>query len=366
MNRKQSPASRRDSSIQKFLSEKFEVASKQPPSSANIDKLEAAEREAVNNLFSTPNYGFREVVLTCLTAWEEGIKFDPRKSFYKCNPRSVFEKGIRPVLQAYGIPHRSSGPLNVAKNQNALDFKWAEGRKPESAARGAVVLLNWILSSSKSFQDRKNLLLKIFIERLFQEKERLVSYSATARTDLTIHQTHRLVSNFISQAPDAGNTPQAIIGLLLFEIYRGSEFKVNYEGRACETNLTAKKPADSWVEDSDGRIICLYEITVKKIDSNRINDSHSSVCAHGKGHTEVVWLCRLAEDVKEITLSSDFTYEYNGIRNEFLDINNWILIALQLVGADGRANFLTALSGYVNSPSTNEKTKIIWNQLVAA
>jgi hypothetical protein len=102
-------------------------------------------QKSLVSLFETKAYGFREVVLTCIIAWEDGITFDPvEDDFYACHPRAIYEQGIRPVLVAHKIPHMKSGPLNVAKNIKQLNENWAEGRRPESAAYAAVNLLRWV------------------------------------------------------------------------------------------------------------------------------------------------------------------------------------------------------------------------------
>lgn len=320
---------------------------------------------ALDKLFDTSAYGYREVVLTCVAAWEAGIDFDPRANFYECNPRSIFEKGVRPALLAHGIPHMKSGPLNVAKSIKSLNVEWAKGKKFEFAALAAVALLEWMLESPKEHKARRAMVFDLMAARLLGEAKRLESYAAAPREDMTLPETHALLTRFIAQAPDAGNTPQKIVGLTLHELHRSSDRTVFDGGKACETNLTAKKPADAWVENADGSILNLYEITVKPIDMNRIDDSVDSVLAHGKGQNEVVWLCRMPSDAKPLTLSDARTLEHKGVRNAFVDLSDWLLAALEIIGAHGRSRLLAAVTGYVAEASTSENTKRVWRALHA-
>src|SRR5699024_11225547 len=60
---------------------------------------------------------------------------------YECKPRALYEKPIRKFLRDQNIPHRKSGPLNVAKSVKSIDENWSEGKRPKEVAQ-AVVSLN--------------------------------------------------------------------------------------------------------------------------------------------------------------------------------------------------------------------------------
>jgi hypothetical protein len=47
----------------------------------HISSATPAIEKAIGDLFNTPSYGFREVVMTCLVAWEISIDFDPVKKY---------------------------------------------------------------------------------------------------------------------------------------------------------------------------------------------------------------------------------------------------------------------------------------------
>jgi hypothetical protein len=199
--------------------------------------------------------------------------------------------------------------------------------------------------------------------RLKIEAERLQELDIAPRTDLTLYQTHKLLMRFMMEATDAGNTPQIIISSVLSEIHGNANLQVHYSGRACETNLTAKKPADILIETLDGKICHLYEITVKPIDRNRIEDSIASVLAHGRGYNEVVWLCRIPEDIKPLRIDVCQSIDERGVRCEFVDISLWLLQAIEIIGAEGRQRALDTIGLYVSQPQTSETVKSKWMQL---
>ena len=318
----------------------------------------------IDDLFKTSAYGFREIVLTCIAAWRAGIDFDPRVDFYKCNPRPVFEKGVRPALRAAGIPHMKSGPLNVAKNINKIDDDWAKGRRPESAAFAAVRILDWMLQGNLQQQKQsQDAVLDALLRRLLLEASRLQALSVTPRTDFTLYTCWNFLMSFVTQAPDAGNTPQVVVGLILQQLFRCSSLTVWEGGKACETNLTAKKPADIWIEGQGGAVEHLYEVTVKPIDQNRIQDSADSVLTYGKSHNEVVWLCRLPADIAPLGIVESSVLEYKGIRFEFVDLAKWMLGSLEILGVTGRLAVFERLNKYVDRPETSENAKKVWQQL---
>lgn len=354
-------ASERNSRIEKLVKQRLAAVAAGESEPALPDSIS----DALDSLFRTKAYGFREVVLTCVCAWEAGIEFDPvNRDFYKCNPRSVYERGIRPALAASGLPHMKSGPLNVAKNINTLDKAWANGRRPEWAAMAAVDVLEWLVAANgKERLARCRAVLDGVLARLRAEAERLESLAVEPREDLTLYELFSAVGRFIAQAPDAGNTPQTIVSLILAGLFSDTPFTVFGSGKACETNLTAKKPADAWIEDDKEQIAHLYEVTVKPIDRNRIEDSVDSVLAHGKGHNEVIWLCRMPGDVIPLEIEEGDFVEERGVRCEFVDLMRWVLCGLELLGCAGREAFLNQLSEHVGLPETSEKAKAVWRDI---
>ena len=342
-------------------------------------KIQALIREAINSheadgklpeipddvlaqftvLFATKAYGFREVVLTCSAAWAVGIKFDPCDTdFYVCNPRPVYEQGIRPVLHDFEVPCGKSGPLNVAKNQQKLNEDWASGRRPESAAKAAVWLLRWAIDD---LQMRNNALLSHLIAKLIEERGRLEKYEVAPPDSLTHGDCYRLVVSLMEQAPDSGNTPQTVASFLLQVLYDGTKIEVVGDGKACETNTTSKKPADISVIREG--IPHLYEVTVKPIDSNRLSDSADAVLKYGDGANEVTWLCNLPDAIKPIEVKPGECVVFQGIRNEFVQFNYWINSVLELIGTVGRAKFIGLLSEYVKGPNISESVKMSWHEL---
>ena len=76
---------------------------------------ESAYKDSLDKLFSTTAWGFREILLVVIIGMRLDRSFKASTGLYDCNPRAIYEGPIKEFLIEKEIPHRKSGPLNVAK-----------------------------------------------------------------------------------------------------------------------------------------------------------------------------------------------------------------------------------------------------------
>lgn len=107
-------------------------------------------KEAIDKLFDTKAWGFREIVLVVIIGMMLDPKYQASNGLYNCSPRAIYEGPIKDFLIEKEIPHRKSGPLNVAKATVGLDDTWAAQRRPADIAKMVVVIINYILYGKKS------------------------------------------------------------------------------------------------------------------------------------------------------------------------------------------------------------------------
>jgi len=317
-------------------------------------------------------WGFREILLIICVARLLDPQYSPTSNFYRCNPRAIYEGPIRDVLREAGIPHRKSGALNVAKAANRIDEEWAAQRRPPEIAKAVVELAQWVENASSS--EVKTLTISLLAELLKKASES-AAYSIEVSKETDISYLARLCWEMVDKVPDAGNTPQRIVGLLLetYHEYIGSNVKVaGHEERASTTSTTSKKPADILEESADGRVLAVYEITVKLFDDQRASDSQEAVQAFmnstNQRISEVLVVCR-NEDVhpSAIRAANGTLYvaalTYRGLVYRFLNIYCWVESALSRLGVDARAKFYARLNDYMSMPNTSPKVKRFWKQL---
>jgi hypothetical protein len=330
-------------------------------SSASTNLLPAARRKQISQICAAKAQGYREVLLTVIVAWLDGIRFDPcHGDFYECKPRAIFEQGVRPSLVSLGLKSRKSGPLNVAKAQTKLDAAWAASRDDAATASLVVDMLKWMMSD---IPRRARPALQAILEELVEEARHLKSMTISSPTSLSAQECTRRVLDLIRIAPNSGNTAQAAVHAALMELHSGTEVEVGDLGRASETNFTAKKPADVSVVVPWASVPHLYEVTTKKIDDVRIRDSDESVLKFGGGANSVSWLCLLPDNISSLNLNGCECESENGVRHEFHDLRSWLGAIMEILGEARRDAFLARLSQYIDDPQTDGVVKSAWRQV---
>lgn len=178
--------------------------------------------------------------------------------------------------------------------------------------------------------------------------------------------SYQLCADLISKVPDGGSTPQMICGLLieLSNSDRGNNVVVSgHKDSVSATNTTSKKPGDA-VEEINGQIEFIYEITVKAFHEDRLMESYEAIKAYSNADRvrNVFVLCR-PEDVPdgatelctEDLLMAQWLYQ--DVAYYFLNIFEWIQERLLMLTPEGRNNFYQQLADYINHPNSSEKVK---------
>lgn len=325
----------------------------------DFEKLKAITQD----LIYVKAMGFRGIVATALTGKFLDNEYDYLNDFYKCNPRSIFENGIFYAFQEMKIPCGKSDPLNVAKNNNILDENWAKGRRPQKTAMAAVDLLR-LISSEDDDAIRQKITNYFFF--------RLLSYSQECGSVVihTLNETFlsnqiiasKLVS-FILDYPESGTIPQFVFSKILSSLYSQSSINViGGDESVFGTNTTSKKPADIWLEDEDG-ILNLYEITVKKIDYKRLDDSIQSLADTDSLEKPIIFICRLPDDIITLNGYQDGVLTYKSKSFNFVDISAFIKSTFSLLSSNQIESLLSDIEEFIGSYLRPIKTKNGWNKI---
>lgn len=320
-------------------------------------------------VFNTTAWGFREILLVITIARTLDRTYLASSSFYKCNPRALYEGPIRSELLKRGIPHKKSGPLNVAKATVGINSQWAAQRRPAIVAEKVVSLVSQIERFKKNKLDY---FMKYLFFRFLKEASRIATLSVNLKPESDPKFLFDLSSAMIRQAPDGGNSPQRIIGLLLQSYHEDLQTGIKvlgHEDSASTTSTTSKKPGDITESSLDETFIKIYEVTVKPFSYSRVEDSYEAVIKYsdlsGIKIYEVVVICR-KEDIhpKLINSANGTIYfgklEYQDLTYHFANIFDWIMNQLLRMDTDARLTFYLKLNSYVSNPNTSEKVKLFW------
>lgn len=330
-------------------------------------------KQSLDQLFNTTVWGFREILLVVVVAMQLDNSFRASTGFYDCNPRAIYEGPIKDFLISKDIPHRKSGPLNVAKATVGLDATWAAQRRPAAAAAEVVKIIDFMEEKEEDIRKRSFNVGVSIMRRLIEQTKRLEALAVQVDPSADPERLFYLCYKLITKTPDSGNTPQKIAAFLLknYHLFMFTGIKVTgEEDRASVTSTTSKKPGDV-NEERDGLIYKVYEVTVKPFDLARIRDSYDCVSIYNSMNdsdiSEIIVICRRGDCPEEMHSSglSGFlgSYRYQEVTYYFWDIFEWIANTLQRMTNASRKGFYLNLNGYISEINTAEKVKLLWQQL---
>jgi hypothetical protein len=319
-------------------------------------------KEEVETLFMSHIWGHREILLTILLARILDPKFKASEDFYACNPRSIYEKPIRELLRKNGIPHKKSGPLNVAKNSQKIDEVWAHNKRGDGMALVVAKLVQKIESVPATKLQSFAL---AFVQRYLLEAKKVAKLSVKVRPTQDPVFLAQLCIDLVINVPDGGATPQFLLGTLIECFNAGNKSGIKTTGHldsVSTTNTTSKKPGDVIEEfpDSSKRI---YEVTVKEFSHDRMIESYEAIKAFDKEGktTEVYVICREQDAPSDMEQSESSyllgTVKYQDLIYYFVDIFEWMQEKLLFMTIESRGEFYKTLVSHINEVNTSEKVK---------
>ncbi|ENI0827744.1 hypothetical protein ABW752_002788 [Listeria innocua] len=340
----------------------------------NLTIDESEYKESLDMLFSTTAWGFREILLVVVVGMNLDTSFRASTGLYDCNPRAIYEGPIKDFLIEKEIPHRKSGPLNIAKATVGLDTTWAAQRRPAKVAFEVVNLIQYMENPEGNSINIINNIGVSLLRRLISESKRIEALTVEIEPSADPEFLYHLCYELITKVPDAGNTPQKIIAFLLKNYHKSMDTGIivtGEEDRASVTSTTSKKPGDVNEESSCGIIYKVYEVTVKPFDLARIRDSYDSILKYNRANNtsldEIMVICRKEDcpiDIKNSGLHSFIgSYGYQNITYYYLDIYEWISDRLYHMTQEGRIAFYNDLNSYISDINTAETVKVLWGNL---
>ncbi len=361
----------RSINVRRILNELYEKAT-----DPDYTVEESDYSSSIAKLFTTTAWGFREILLVVIVGMKLDSTFKASTGLYDCNPRAIYEGPIKEFLIEKEIPHRKSGPLNVAKATVGLDMTWAAQRRPSAVAEEVVRLVDYLEADDSQSTDRISDVGVSLLRRLIAYSESLTELSVdiepTEDPDFLYHLCYELVT----KVPDAGNTPQKIAAFLLksyHTFFHTGIAVTGSEDRASVTSTTSQKPGDINEECADV-IYKVYEITVKPFDLARIRDSYDCIKIYNDSHDteldEIVVICR-RDDCPSGMVSSGLKgylgyFAYQNIIYRYWDIFEWMANMLQRMTPICRKGFYLLLNSYINEVNTSESVKRLWQQLLTS
>ena len=358
----------RNASVSQML---YDLYDRAVDPTVNID--ESPYQQALNKLFSTHTWGFREILLVVVIGMKLDGTYRASSGFYDCNPRAIYETPIKSFLIEKSIPHRKSGPLNVAKATVGLDMMWAAQRRPADVAAEVVNIVNYLEEDPLHMATRIDNVGISLLRRLIECADNVAALAIELEPNEDPDHLYHLCYELITKTPDAGNTPQTIAALLLKCYHTFFHTGIEVSGgddRASVTSTTSKKPGDI-NEECAGHIYKVYEVTVKPFDLARIRDSYDCIATYNETNStdinEIIVICRREDcppDMEPSGLHGYLgRYIYQDIIYCYWDIYEWMSNMLQRMTSACRTGFYMLLNSYIAETNTAEAVKRLWTDL---
>ncbi len=321
------------------------------------------ERAVLERLIPISTDGFRGITLTAIMGKMVREDINTSNEFGSINPRSIFERAIRPILRKHRIPTGASAPLNVAKNVQVIDEKWAEGRKPEDAALAAVDYIRRINRHWQNLELRSDLIL-MFVQRLLDYADEVGQLEVTLEVLEAVApmEIGYKLAEFAVTTPEGGSIPQYLFGLILKSLRSSdTEFDAVLGGDASVfgTNTTSNKPADIWETLVGGIAGNFFEVTCKPVDLERLDAAVDSFSKQSVDNAPITFVCRMPEDVRSLALNYG-TMEYRGAQFQFIDFCDTIKILYLLLPETKRVQVVEKFREFIADPSRKVSTKKAW------
>lgn len=328
---------------------------------------------SLERVVSSKSKGLRELLLIVVVARLIDPKFRATQDYNACRPRGLYP-GIRNALARAGIPHGKDGALNVAKGNPPIDKQWAQARDDGTAADEVVRLVGFLEGMNRDeLAEFGAQLGALLLNEATRVAELDVEISPSQDAEWLAGACRQLIEN----APDRGNTPQVIVGLLLSSKANALGASVTIEGvedAACVTTSTSNKLGDLCVLDARDQPVVAYEVTVKPFGEERVTDCtaaiHDYATANELTVNEMTVLCR-PEDLHPAATGGVGSTSYLGavddqdVRYHFVNLYEWILSELLELPPAARAEFHSAMSQYVRDPNVSESVKAKWAEVNA-
>lgn len=327
--------------------------------------------EILSNIVRAKERSYREILLCIISIMLIQPDLKATENWKSLHPRGLYDKGpIKEFLREHNIPHTKSGPLNISKATN-INSEWAKGRDSSHIANNVVEVVSY-LEAHNTPAEIKAIGISL-IRMLLTEAVRVQNLSINIPPSLDPDYLSHACLCLIQNAPDAGNTPQQIAGMLLKNYHTSIHSNIKVTGgddRASVTSTTSNKPGDI-NEELFGRILKVYEITVKPFNIDRIIDSYDCVCQFNQSTNdpvhEIIVICR-PEDCPVQIENYGFNfylgkYIYQDVVYYFWNIYEWVVSMLQRMPNCGKELFFTNLSGYISNINTSESVKLEWRRI---
>jgi len=320
-------------------------------------------REAYDTIFASSTQAYREVLLGCIAARLEDRSIDVRLPYMSqgdnaYSGRTLDERVVNPFLREKHIPS-SRGPfLSVFRRSVRFDASIREGLRDKA---GFDALLDAIdMLKAAAHRDVRKMLGYHLYRFIQLREESHIDLAKVLR--LSLEQCNVLISDLL-ETSSGGRFPVFMIVACFRAIKQvfALDWEIDYQGINV-ADVASGAGGDISVKQN-GQVVLAAEITERRVDKEKVIAIFDTKIAPGAIEDYLFFI----KDRADATAAMDQARRYfsQGHEVNFLEIRNWIVTMLSVIGASGRRLFIQEVYSFLDATDVPKALKIAWNDTVA-
>ncbi len=310
-------------------------------------------------LFASATQAYREVLLGCIIVRLLDASVNVRLPYAKLGDRAysgraLDESVINPFLRRKKVPC-SKGPfLSVFRRSVRFDYSTRTGLRDKAGYDAFLRVVEFIEMASPNGLAET---LKYHLHRFIQLRES--SHIEIQRLKrISLVQCEYLIGQLLKM-PSGGRFPVFLI-VSAFQAIKDVyclDWEIEFHG----INVADKASGASGdvTIRSKGNIFLASEITERIVDRERVVATFDTKIAP-KSIEDYLFLV-LEKSQDPAVLEQAKKYFAQGHEVNFLEIKNWMVSMLSILGSHGRSVFLNRLADYLDNVDIPKVLKVTWN-----
>ncbi len=325
--------------------------------------VEAGIVDAYDVMFKSRTQAFREALLGCILArlHDKGINIRLPYTGHgqdAYNGRTLDEKVVNPFLRSKKIPC-SKGPfLNVFRRSVQFTEDARRGKR-DTKAYDAFLSVITVLEKTGD-QDLLTDILRYHFHRFIQLREATVIEMAKLRR-ISLQQCEELISGLLN-TQSGGRFPMFVI-VSAFETLKktlGLDWDIEYQGINVADGASGAG-GDVTIKDA-GKVVLAAEVTERLVDRSRVVSTFDTKIAPNAIEDYLFFIKNRVQAAAAVEQAK--RYFSQGHEINFLEITNWIVTMLSVLGRKGRQLFINEMVCLLDDIAVPAALKVAWNEII--
>lgn len=320
---------------------------------------------AFQTLFTTDIQSYREALLGIALVRLQDQTINLRLPYVNQGPnayngRDLDERVINPFLQQHRIPSSRGPYLAMFRRDFRFEISRRDGQRNKAAFDAFLELITALEGMTENADIRA---FTAYLLYRFAKLREAAEVPLARLQRISFDQYESLITSLLN-TPSGGRLPVILVVAAFRTIkdYFGLDWVIDFQGINVADGPTGVG-GDITITQG-GHIVFAAEVTERPLERARVVATfNTKIAPHGiEDYLFFVRLETLAEDARQQARQ----YFAQGHEVNFLEIKNWVLMALATMGKRGRELFNGHLLALIDDQTVPRAIKVAWNDYIAA